>query len=301
MFTIVGRQMIFMGTFMFLGAILFKTGLVSKEGSKSLVNLLIYIVAPAAIFKSMCIERTTENIKAFGLSFVLCAFIQIIELIVAHICFKKSPIEDFASTYASGFFGLPLIEGVLGPKAVFFMAPMVVFVGTLQHTYGVRLLVGKQNKFDFKRLILAPNAVCFVLGSIVFFTNIGPKFPPVINKCISLTSDMNAFFTMTILGTYIAQADLRQLYKNIKIYLVAFIRLIALPLLCLLIFKFIPVDYNIKMSILLASAAPVGPNVANYSLLFNKDYGTASLHVVVSTILCLITLPLFGALVEKLL
>lgn len=302
MFSIVSKQMIVMGIFMFLGAVLYKTELVSKEGSKTLTNILIYIITPVAIFKSLCIERTAENMQAFALSFLLCGVAQLVGLFASHFCFKKQPIEDFAASFANvGFFGIPVIEAVLGSRAVFYMAPLVFFVGTLQHSYGVSLLLGKKSSFNWKRVLFAPNTIGLLAGMLAFFTNLGTKIPETLMKCVSLTSNMSAFYAMTILGIFFIQADLKQLYKNFKIYLISFIKLLAVPVLVAVLFKFIPASYDMKMAILLAFAGPVGSNVANYALLYDKDYSTASLYVSVSTVLCLVSLPLFSAIAEAIL
>lgn len=300
MFTVVAKQMVVMGIFMFLGAVIYKTKLVSNEGTKTLTNLLIYVITPVALFRSMCIERTPENLKAFALSFVLCGIAQGTGLLISHFLYKGDAIDNFATSYPNcGFFGIPVIEAVMGTKAVFYMAPLVFFVGTLQHSYGVSLLLGNKSDFKWKRLFLAPNTVGFAAGILVFLTGTGPKIPEILVKCVNITANMNSFFAMTILGIFFIQADLSQLYKNIKIYIISFVRILAVPLLCAFIFRFIAVPFEMKMAILLAFAGPVGSNVANYSLLYGKDYGTASLYVAVSTVLCLGTLPLFSALAEK--
>lgn len=302
MVLVVAKQMVVMGIFMFLGAVLFKTELVSKEGSRTLTNILIYVITPLVIFKSFCIEPTSENIKAFFLSCMLCTITQTIGLLGSHLCFRNRPLEDFATAYPNaGFFGIPVIEAVLGSKAVFYMAPLAFLVGTLQHSFGVSLLLGKKAQFTFKRFILAPNTIAFIAGVFAFFTGWGTEIPEVLGKCVSIISNMSAFFAMTVLGIFFIQADLSQLYKNARIYLISFLRLLVFPLLSAVVLKFFPVDFTMKMAILLAFAGPVGSNVANYSLLYNRDYSTASLYVAVSTVLCLLTLPLFSMIIEKIL
>lgn len=302
MINVVAHQMFIMAIFLMAGSILFKTKLISQEGSKTLTTLLIYLITPVAIFRSFCTERTPERVKAFLISLLLCAFVQGLGLLLSHFMFRKRPLEEYAVTYPNaGFFGIPVIQACLGTEAVFYIAPLVVFVGTLQHSYGSVLLLGSKKELNWKKVLLAPNFVGFIAGLIVFFGGIGTKLPDAVNQCVNLVANMNAFFAMAILGIFLVQSDLTQLYKNIEIYTISFLRLLIIPLLCSLIFKFIPVNYTMRMAILLAFAGPVGSNVANYSLLYNKDYSKASLYVAISTVFCLGTLPLYAFLTERIL
>lgn len=299
MFNIVGRQMIVMAIMLFCGGTLYKTKLISQEGSKTLTTLLVYFINPVALIRSFCRERTVEGMKTFALCFVLCGFLQIFGILVSHLVYKKKPLEEFAASYPNaGFFGIPVIQAVLGPKAVFYMAPLVFFAGTIQHSYGVSLLLGSKKSFDIKRFFLAPNTIGLLGGMLIFFSGLGTKIPSVVSQSIDIIANMNTFFAMATLGIFLVQADLSQLYKNIDIYIISTLRTLIIPLISAVLFRFIPVDNVVRMAILLAWAGPVGANVANYSQLYNKDYSKASIYVAVSTIFCLLTLPLFAIIID---
>lgn len=302
MFDIVINQIIVMAIFMIAGSVLFKTKIISHEGSKTLTSLLIYFINPVAVIRSFCMECTPQKIKTLGLCFALCALVLIISLLFSHSLFRKKPLQEFAASYPnSGFFGIPLIQAVFGSEAVFYIVPLVFLVGALQYSYGVYLLTGSKKAICIKRILLSPNGVALLIGLFLFLTGLGNRLPAVVTQCINTTANMNTFCAMAVLGIFVVQSDLSQLYKKLDIYLISVLRIMIVPLICTLIFRFIPVDYTMKFAILLAFAGPVGSNVANYSLLYNADYATASLYVAVSTVLCLITLPLFTVIAEKIL
>lgn len=301
MISIVSHQMLIMGIYFILGIILYKGKIISKEGSKTLSSLLIYLITPVSIVRSFCIPFTADKFNQFLICFVMCALVQSIGIVVSHIFFKNKPVEEYATSYANtGFFGIPVIQACLGTEAVFYIAPLVVFTGALQHTYGAKLLLNT-SRIDIKRIIFAPNVIGLVVGLVIFVSGLGTHIPAIFNQCIDAIANMNAFFAMTILGVFFAQSDLTLLYKKGTLYLISLLRLLVIPLLCAFVFRFIPVDYTIKLAILLSFAGPVGSNIANYSLLFNKDYGTACLYVAISTVFCIGTLPLFTKLAEVIL
>lgn len=71
------------------------------------------------------------------------------------------------------------------------------------------------------------------------------------------------------------------------------VRMIVIPAVAILLLMVLPSSMNdLKFALLIASACPVGSNVAVYAQLHNRDYTYAVETVVISTLLCVITLPL---------
>ena len=77
-----------------------------------------------------------------------------------------------------------------------------------------------------------------------------------------------------------------------QIYGVCLVRLVIIPLISLLILSLVPAGYaDMKQAILIASACPVGSNIAVYAQLHAKDYNYAVETVLVSTLFSIITIP----------
>ena len=57
---------------------------------------------------------------------------------------------------------------------------------------------------------------------------------------------------------------------------------------------------GVKMSLFLATACPVGSNVAVYAQLHNKNYIYAVQTVVLSTLLSMVTIPLWVIIIQYL-
>lgn len=69
-------------------------------------------------------------------------------------------------------------------------------------------------------------------------------------------------------------------------------RLVIISLISLLILSLVPAGYaDMKQAILIASACPVGSNIAVYAQLHDKDYNYAVETVLVSTLFSIITIP----------
>lgn len=62
----------------------------------------------------------------------------------------------------------------------------------------------------------------------------------------------------------------------------------------------IPTSNEIRLAFLIISACPVGANVAVYAQLNNADYPYAVKTVVLSTLLCIVSLPVLLMIAEAL-
>ena len=103
---------------------------------------------------------------------------------------------------------------------------------------------------------------------------------------------MNAPVAMIILGIYLAQMKLRDLFTDRAVYLCALMRLIVIPLATAAVLALIPGNEMLKMSVLIVAATPVGSNVAIFAQMAGVDYTQAVKDICLSTLLCIVTIPL---------
>ncbi|WP_026511221.1 MULTISPECIES: AEC family transporter [unclassified Butyrivibrio] len=277
------------------GYCLYKAGKITDEGSKTIGNILIYLSLPCVIMRSFFRERTegelTLLIVAAALSFLaLC-----ISTIVSRLIFRKDKVAVFAGAYSNpGFFGVPIITASLGADAVFFVAPFIGFLNMFQWTYGVSLLKGgnKIEKITLKQIVTAPFFIAIIIG--LFFYLSGITLPSFVLKSINHIAELNTPLAMFTTGIYLAQTDLLKMLKKPVLYIVSATRLVIIPLVIMLILILIPERFAseaMKMAIFIATACPVGSNVAVYAHLYNADKSYAAETVVISTLLSIITIP----------
>ena len=277
-----------------LGFLLFKKKLVTNEGSKALGKILIYLTLPAVIIRSFLIDRNPQNIRGIIFSAIAALALQIIAIIISRLFFKKDPIAVFASTFSNpGFFGIPLIIASIGQEAVIFTACFIAFLNILQWTYGASLLTGQKplQGFSLKQFIRAPFFIAFFIGIILFFTQL--QLPIFIQNGLNSIASMNTPVAMLGVGIYMAQTNLLSMFRKAKLYKISFVRLILIPVICVLIGCLIPESLqNMKLALLISAACPVGSNIAVYAQLHNQDYTYSVETVVLSTLLSIITIPL---------
>lgn len=298
-----------------VGFVMFRAGKITKEGSKTLGNLLIYLALPCIIINGFLVERTAEHITGLLVSTVVSVVALGLSMAISRLFLGRHAIDNFGCSFANpGFFGIPLIAASVGAEGVFYVAPFVACLNMLQWTYGVSLLENsdengivqpKTGKATVpfkekaaalgKRLVKAPFMVAIFIGLFFFFT--GLPMPELIGKCITTIAGINTPIAMFTIGIYMAQTDVLKMFTRGRLYRLSLVRLVVIPAVSLALIALLPSSMNaMKMAMVIATACPVGSNVAVYAQLHNRDYPYAVETVVISTLLSIVTVPLIAGL-----
>lgn len=285
------RQIMIMFVYMASGYLLFHYGLITKEGSRSLANLLLYVSLPCVIVKSFCVQNTAEIRSEVQLSLLMGLAVLVLSMAAAGCLFRRRPMENFAAAFSNaGFMGVPLIGATVGESGVLYTAGLIALLNVFQWTYGQRLLAGRTEEKQWKRLF-NPLTVSLVIGLFVFFA--GVTLPGMAISCLTALSGLNGPLAMIVLGVYLAQTQLSRLFGRGEIYLVCFVRLLLIPILTIGLLCLVPKQLlTMKQALLIAACTPIGSNVAVYAQKLDRDYTYAVQLVCLSTLLSIISMPL---------
>lgn len=292
------KQLLTMFLYMLIGFLLFKKELVTKEGSKSLANLLLYCILPCVIIRSFYTQRTPEKTVSFLWSLGLAILTLALSMAVCAFLFHKAPIDNIACAFSNaGFMGIPLVTSLLGSEAVFYSAGFVAILNVLQWTYGQWALSKGKIKLSVGTVLKNPIVISFLLGIALFAIRL--PLPEVVMNAMNAISALNAPVAMIILGVYLAQTDILSMVTNPRLYMVSLVRLVLIPLLtltCLILFQ--GVDTQIVLTLMLVASAPIGSNIAVYTQKLGMDYTYSVQTVCNSTVLSIITMPCVIALTQ---
>uniref|UniRef100_UPI00405658D5 AEC family transporter n=1 Tax=Acetatifactor sp. TaxID=1872090 RepID=UPI00405658D5 len=114
----------------------------------------------------------------------------------------------------------------------------------------------------------------------------------IITDVISSSAGLNTPVAMLVSGVYLAKVNGKAMITSRKLYALTVARLCVIPLISAAILCLLPGNfYELKVCLLIASACPVGSNVAVYAQLHNKDYVYAVETVVLSTLFSIVSIP----------
>ena len=299
---IIMKQTIVMALIMAAGFVLYKAKKITLEGSRVMANLLVWLIIPVTLIRSFCMEFSTEKLIMLGESFVLSALILAVAMVIAYLTTRKNNIDLFAVTFCNcGFIGIPLVTAAIGEYSVFFLGALLVLFNLLQWTWGTAVMKKEKMNLSFKSLLSNPFQYAAIIGLFLFTTGLGVKLPYVVSNAMTHISALNTPISMLVLGVYLARTKILELFTKPRLYLLSVIRMWLIPLVTLAVFWLIPIPTEIRMTLLISAATPVGANVAVYAQMYNADYPHACQTVALTTILSIVMMPPFIMLATKVL
>lgn len=292
-------QIIKMFIMMSAGYYLYKKSIINDDTTSRLSNILLTITTPCMIISSF--NQTYSSEKLYGLiySFVLSLFIYLINILLSNLIYPKNKsIDRFGLVFSNaGFLGIPLVSGLLGVEAIFYLAPFIALFYIFGWTFGVILMTNDLSHISIKKILYNPCIWSVIIGIIIFLLPIKPFTP--IMESINTLGNMTTPLAMIILGAYMAKTNLYSLFTNKHAYLTSFYRLVVLPIILVFVFQFLPLQlHEVRTVLLIGASAPIAVLAPIFAQMFNKDTIYGSHIVCLSTILCLITMPMMIILSE---
>ncbi len=287
-----------------VGAYAYKRNIIHDNGLKSLTNILLEIISPLLIFTSYQRDYNQEQVEGLITTFVLSFISIVIGIIISLIVIKESDKRDYlvermAIMYSNcGFIGLPLMQALYGQLGVFYCTGFITAFNLICWSYGVSMLEKLPLKEKVIKIISGRNMIAIFVGLSFYFLSI--RIPTTILLPLSSIGNMNGTLALVIVGATIMQNPIKSLFNNLRSYYILIIHNLLLPIVILFFLRYVNTTEMIKYIVLIAMACPVGATTTTFALKFNKDGLYASSLLGLSTIACIITIPiviLLGSLI----
>lgn len=279
-----------------------KKGLLDEASTSKLSSLVMNIFLPAMIITAMQIQFDKEMIpKILSLLFVSMVMFGV-STIVAFLLklFIKSDsklgIFQYALVFSnSGFMGYPVVEAVLGKGAIFYAAIFNLPFNFLCFTLGVYFLSkGNSNaKFSIKSMI-NPSMIAVFIGLALFIT--GTELPVFINQPLELLGDVTTPLSMIVIGSMLAGSSAMECFKRFDMYMLAILRLVAIPVLVFLVLRPFSFDSVVMAIPVVIAAMPSAANTAIMANEYGADVALASQAVFFTTLFSVVSIPLISVL-----
>ena len=97
---------------------------------------------------------------------------------------------------------------------------------------------------------------------------------------------------MVVIGAQMASADLRSVFTDRSLYAVAAVKLLAVPLITMLVLLPFRLDPDTFTAIVILAACPTAGSTSLFCQLMGKDTDLSARLISLTTLLSLVTLPL---------
>ena len=298
---VVGGSVLTLFFLMAVGFVFGRLGLLSDSTLSQMSKILLCVVVPCVMVSAFEVERTAEVDRQLLITFAALAGTYALYMLGSCLLFRGQAeahrgILRFASIYGNvGFMGLPLIQSALGGAATMTAAMSLVVFNAVTFTHGM-VLIGGRDSMSVKKIVFNPGTLGFLAAIALYLT--GWRLPGPVNSAVGYLGSLNTPLPMLIIGGQMAHADLRLVFGDKRLYAASAIKLAGLPVLtalALLPFRLEPVIYT---ALVILSGCPTAGVTSLFSQNLGKDASLAARQITLSTLLCIITLPLAAVLAQ---
>ena len=271
-----------------------KVGLIDRDSKEKLVDIILRITLPCMIFNSFNNPLTPEVMKQTALILVVAVSISILSFLLGKVIYNKYPQKKKSILHYctlvnnSGFLGMPMVSAVYGSEGLFAASIFIIPNRIFMWTAGLAMFTTADFRTKCKNILLNPCIVTVFLGIARRIT--GFPVPEFLDTAIANTDAVTTPLSMMVIGTMLIGVPWKKLLEP-SIFRLAFVRLIALPLVALYILNLIDAQPLLAGVSLILTGMPAGSTSALLAAKYGADEDYASRCIVTTTIMSLATIP----------
>lgn len=296
-FLLVAKQVAILFLLIGVGAVCNRLKLLRKEAIPSIVDFVLLIVTPCLIIEAF--QRDFDSKMFAGLAetlFIAVAFHVLSIFLAKGFVRAKDPCAERVLRFSvifpnAGFMSMPLQQAILGADGVFYGAAIIAVFNLIVWSYGLILMGGKGTHLKIRQALINPGTVGLSVGLVFFLCSF--HLPPVISEGVHSLANLNTPMAMIVIGYYLAEADLRSIFRSAAGYVMLFLRLIVVPLIVIgMIWALGWKNEKLAIACVIASSAPVAAITTMFASKYKQDTSISVSSVSVSTLFSLLTMPL---------
>ena len=287
---------------MMVGFAAAKVKILDEVSSKKLSDFVLKIGNPFLIINAIIgVEFSLSNLK---LGFFTLGAAILIHILMAAIAFLvaykiKNPnerkISEFTMIFGNvGFIGLPILNSLFGAEGLFFGAFVVVGFNIFIWTWGISIIARGRNdiKLTAKKIFLNYGTVPSFIGLVIYCAKYFLELPSFVYTSTSYLSTICTPITMIITGALLARRSAAQIFFTPKVYLVAAVKMILVPLLVCTVTSLIGLSDMWVLFFTAIIAMPSAAMVSMFANIYDISPEYAAQIVGTSSLLAMGTIPL---------
>ncbi|MEW9670885.1 AEC family transporter [Ammoniphilus sp. 3BR4] len=294
------ESILIIGFMIGIGVLLTKFVNFNKETRNLLIILIVNIAMPCIILSSILHFQIDERIfKDIIVIFFLSVGVNILG--IASGCLlskgikvssqKAREISILSGLGNTGFIGVPLCAVLFGAKGAFFAAVFDAGVVFTLWTFGV-IILQKPVYFSFGGLksLINPPLVAIVIGLIIAYFNL--QLPDIFVLLTDKLANLASPLAMFYIGMLVSDLWKKRSHiplQNIGIPIIT--KLLLLPIITILILKYLKLDEDLSYVVLLASTMPTLTSASIVFAKYKADEEMGASVTVYSTVFSLFTIP----------
>lgn len=185
----------------------------------------------------------------------------------------------------------------MGGTIVFYASIIEMVNDIFLFTIGIILIqlsAGSKKQINLKGM-LSPGMFGIVIGFGLFLFNY--QLPDFLAGSINLIGAATTPLTMLVIGLQLGNIVIKELFENITLYILSFMKLLVIPGAVLLLMRYGLRDFSLLAKVIIIEfAMPAAACATIFSQQYDSDVTFATKGVLLSTIFSIITIPIFAIL-----
>ena len=276
-----------------------KLKMIDGRFSQQLSVFVINISSPCLIVSSVLGDISPDKnliLPVLGIGCVTYAFFVAVAMLLSRLMSKDRDMQGiygFMLTFGNvGFIGYPIVASIFGQYAIFYASLLNIPFTILAFSLGKKMIQGGQGSLDLNwKVFVSPAMIaCYVSVLIVVFDI--DWLPNLVVTPLTLLGNITVPAALLVIGTSMAQMDLRKIFSGKLVWGVSVLRLLVLPVVIFYLTRLMGFDDDILGINTVLAAMPVGTYGAMFCLQYGKDESVMVQGILISTLLSIISIPL---------
>ena len=285
-----------------LGYVLFKCHIFDEHTNQKISSLIVNCTSPLLIISSIASVKSDDKSIVFLIMgagvLMYLGFIVIGKLINRLLPFpqKDYPVYECMVVFANtGFMGYPVLISVFGQGSVFYASLLHMAFSLFIYTYAIMCLTKRSDDgfhFEVKQL-LTPGIILLFVAVAIYIFDI--QLPTVLLETIDSIGGLTSPLSMMMIGSSLALYPIKESFTDWRSYLFAVVRLFIVPLITMIVCRFLHIDPYYANIAIVTNAMPVASMVLMMATQYNANKEIVTRNIIVSTLLSIITIPIVVA------
>ena len=288
----IGSQLCLLFMWIATGFVANKAKVLTSEAEGYFSSFLIKIALPASTISAVL----GDSGASAGLVAEACAVaaaVFVLLPVAAQIIGKfvpLAPVYKLLMIYPNlGFMGIPVISSIYGTDSVVYVSMFMIFFNLSLFSYGETIM--GSGGFSLKKII-NPGSIASAAALVIFILGIG--IPEPFSRLFESVGNITSPLAMIVIGSSIASVRLGELIRDKRTLVCAAVRVFIVPLILFAVLLPLDIDKTVMGISVLLMSMPVAGNVPMLCMAHGSESSTASGGLCISTLLSLITIPLYA-------
>ena len=171
-----------------IGFVTRKKGIVSREGQRSITDLVINVVLPCNIVTSFVQELPDSALRDCAMIFLISVGMEAMCMLYSRIAYRNVEAnKQKCLTYGilvsnAGFLGNPVAEGVYGPMGLMLASVYLIPVRVIMWSKGIAIFSGESDRRQtLRKVVTHPCVIACMIGIVIMLADLddGNRHDPV--------------------------------------------------------------------------------------------------------------------------